>query len=145
MVTNMKTNIKTNMKTINQIKEADQVVGKLYQTTPGLMDSKFGYAWKRFTDKNYIPSLKKLQEEVNDARIDNAMEDATTKEILRDQTNPRGYKYTKEGLKAVIKKENEINDRYDLVEIEVEPYIVDEKNLPKLTEEQRDALIGMVI
>jgi len=133
------------MKTIKQIKEADQVVGKLYQATPGLSETKFGYAWKRFTDNNYLPTLKKLQEEVNDARIDNAMEDATTKEILRDQTNPRGYKYTKEGLKAVIKKENEINDRYDLVEIEVEPYLVAEENLPELTEEQREALVGMVI
>ena len=133
------------MKTFKQIREADILVGQLYKTKPELMETKFEYAWKRFIEKNYIPTLKKLQEEVNDARIDNAMEDATTKEILRDQTNPRGYKYTKEGLKAVIKKENEINDRYDLVEIEVEPYIVDEKNLPKLTEEQRDALIGMVI
>jgi len=132
-------------RTIKQIKEADQVVGKLYQTTPGLMDSKFGYGWKRFTENNYLPTLKKLQEEVNDARIDNAMEDPITREVLRDQTNPRGYKYTKEGLKAVIKKENEINDRYDLVEIEVEPYLVAEENLPELTEEQREALVGMVI
>jgi len=133
------------MKTIKEIKEADQVVGKLYQTTPGLMDSKFGYAWKRFTENNYLPTLKKLQEEVNDARIDNALEDPITREVLRDQTNPRGYKYTKEGLKAVIKKENEISDRYDLIEIEVEPYLVVEENLPKLNEEQREALVGMVI
>ena len=135
----------TNMKTFKQIKEADQVVGQLYQATPGLMDSKFGYAWKRFTENNYLPTLKKLQEEVNDARIDNAMEDPITREVLRDQTNPRGFKYTKDGLKAVIKKENEINNQYDLVEIEVESHIVIEKNLPKLNDEQRDALVGMVI
>jgi len=138
-------NMKSNIKTFKQIREADLLVGQLYQTTPELSETKFGYAWKRFIEKNYIPTLKKLQEEVNDARIDNALEDPTTKEVLRDQTNPRGFKYTKEGLKAIIKKENEINDRYDLVEIEVEPHIVDTKNLPKLNDEQRDALVGMVI
>jgi len=145
MVINMKTNIKTNMKTFKAIREADILVGQLYQATPELMETKFGYAWKRFTEKNYIPTLKKLQEEVNDARIDNALEDAITKEVLRDPTSTRGFKYTKEGLKAVIKKENEINDRYELVEIDVEPYIVDKKNLPKLNEEQGLALVGMVI
>jgi len=138
-------NMKTNIKTFKQIREADILVGQLYQTKPELMETKFGYAWKRFTEKNYIPTLKKLQELINDARIDNALEDPITKEILRSETDPRGFKYTKEGLKAVIKKENEINNQYELVEIDVELYLVAEKNLPKLTEEQREALVGMVI
>jgi len=141
----MVTNMKTNIKTFKAIREADILVGQLYQATPGLSETRFGYAWKRFTDKNYIPALKKLQELINDARIDNALEDPITKEILRSETDPRGFKYTKEGLKAVIKKENEINNQYDLVEIEVESHIVIEKNLPKLNDEQRDALVGMVI
>ena len=133
------------MKTFKQLREADQLVGDLYSKVKGLEVTRFGYAWKRFTDKNYIPTLKKFQEEINDARIDNALEDPTTKEVLRDQMNPRGFKYTKEGLKAVIKKENEITNRYDLVEIEVKTSQVAEEKLPKLDEEQREQHVGMVI
>jgi len=79
----------------------------------------------------------------NDVRIDNAMEDAKTKEVLRNPDDTRGFKYTKEGLKKVIEQENELTEKWDTKEIEVEPYIVE--SLPPLSEGQRELLVGILI
>lgn len=132
-------------KTFKQLRDADFLVGLLYKDNPELEKGKFGYAWKRFINKNYMKHLKEFQNELLDVRIDNALEDEKTKALLTDATNPRGYKYSKEGLKAVIKKENEITDKWEDKEIEVEPYILPIESLPELNEDEREELTGILI
>ena len=132
-------------KTFRELQEVDTLVGSLYGKNPELKDSKFGYAYKRFVDKNYMSHLKEFQYELNDVRIDNAMEDPNTKEVLRDPTNTRGFRYTKEGLKKVIGQENEITTRWDVKEIEVEAFACPTESLPTLTEGQTELLKGIVI
>jgi len=133
------------VKTFKELQEVDILVGALYEKNPGLKDGKFGYSYKRFIEKNYMSHLKEFQHELNDVRIDNAIEDPKTKEILRDPTNSRGFRYTKEGLKKVIEQENEINEKWNVKEIEVEAFICPIESLPTLTDNQREALVGILI
>ncbi len=132
-------------KTYKQLQDVDFLVGVLYKENPELEKSKFGYAWKRFVQKNYLKHMKEFQSEIMDVRIDNALEDEKTKALLTDQANPRGYKYSKEGLKAVVKKENAINDKWADKIIEVEPYVIPVESLPTLTEDETEELTGILI
>ena len=132
-------------KTFRELQEVDLLVGSLYEKKPELKDSKFGYAYKRFIEKNYVTHLREFQHQLNDVRIDNAMEDPKTKEVLRDPTNTRGFRYTKEGLKKVIEQENDITEKWDTKEIEVEPYVCPVESLPPLTDSQKELLVGILI
>ncbi|MEK6882279.1 MAG: hypothetical protein AABY22_21855 [Nanoarchaeota archaeon] len=131
-------------KTFKKLREIDFVIGELYRANDSLRNTKFGYAYKRFVEKNYKPLFSELQEKVSIIRIDNALEDEKTKEILIDN-NPlsRGYKYSREGLKKCIEQENKIVKEYDVKEVDVEPFI--SSFVPKLTEEQEDTLKGFLI
>jgi MFS superfamily sulfate permease-like transporter len=93
------------MKKFKELQEVDGLVAGLYAKDKKLQNSKFGYAYKKFSDKFYFPVVKELQERIQDVRVDNAMEDKNTKEILVDKENVRGYKYTKEGLLKCMKEE----------------------------------------
>jgi hypothetical protein len=131
-------------KTFKDLQEIDSLVGSLYKKNPTLEHSKFGYAYKRFSDKNYLPMVKDFQEELGNVRIDNALEDEKTKEILIDRMNVRGYKYSKEGLKKVILEEKAIIEKFDLKGIEIVPFI--SKVVPEdLTEDQSEMLKGVVL
>ena len=114
-------------KTFKELQEIDLIVGGIYHRKPELRNTKFGYAYKRFVKKNYQPLV-----------------DEKTKEILIDRLNPRGYKYSKEGLKQVIKDENQISNKFDLKETEIEPFL--SSYIPEdLTEEETEILTGIVI
>jgi hypothetical protein len=65
-----------------QLKEVDEVVGGLYQKNPKLREGKFGYAYKRFYDKNLKPLLDEIQEKMADCRVENAMVDEKTGHVL---------------------------------------------------------------
>ena len=133
------------IKTYKDLQNIDEVVGGLYRKDPTLEQTKFGYAYKRFVEKNYIPVMKELRELLVNARIDLAMEDPKTKEVLTDP-NPqsRGFRYDKEGLKAIIQKEKEIMAEFDKKEIEVTPFI--SSFVPEgLTDEDKEMLKGCVI
>lgn len=131
-------------KTFKELQELDQIVGGMYRVDPLLKDTKFGYAYKRLCDKYYIPAIKDYNEAINDARIDHALEDPVTKEILRDSKSPRGYKYSKEEEKKIAHEERKITDAWNLKEIQVEPFI-SAHIPPELTEEQTAALTGILI
>ncbi len=124
-------------KTYKELQEVDIMVGQLYSDHPELKDSKFGYAYKRFADKNFYAQLKKLNQELLDARIDHALEDPDTKAILKDPTDARGFKYSKEGLKKIIQAEIKISDKWENKEIDIEPYICQD-----IPEQISDELIG---
>lgn len=130
-------------KTFKELQEVDVLVGSLYQKDKTLEKSKFGYAYKRFIEKNYVPIIKERQERLIDVRIDNALEDKNTKEILTDKESNRGYKYSKEGLKKCIKDERKVMEEFEEKEIEIEPFI--SSFVPQLDEEQKEILNGLII
>lgn len=132
------------IKTFKELKELDSIVGSMYSKEPTLKDTKFGYHYKRICEKFYIPVVNEYNNAINDARLDFAMEIESTKEVLMDTQSVRGYKYTKEGLKNIIKKERELQEEWNKKEIEVEPFI--SSHVPEnLSEEEKEALTGILI
>lgn len=132
------------IKTFKELREVDALVGQMYKADGTLKDTKFGYAYKRFCDKYYLPFIEEFQNELADARIDNALEDEKTKAIIRDEKSPRGYAYSKEGERKVMQQERQINEKWNKKEINIEPFV--SSHLPAtLTEEQRESLTGILI
>lgn len=130
-------------KTFKQLQEVDSMIGDLYKEKPKLKDTKFGYAYKRFSDKNYAPAVREFQDELAICRVENALEDPSTKEVLIDRMNVRGYKYSKAGLKACMEQETKIVDKWDVKEIEVIPFYT--KDIPaELIEDQIELLKGII-
>lgn len=132
------------MKTFQELQEIEQMIGNLYAQHPTIKETKFGYAYKRFVDKNYVPTLKNFQDEIEGIRIDNALENETTKEILLDRTNPRGYKYSREGLKKTIEAERKSIEEWNKKQIGITPFI-SSYIPPELNGEQKEMLEGLVI
>jgi hypothetical protein len=130
--------------TFKKLLEVDTIVASIYKKNPELKEGKFGYGYKRFYEKSYAPNLKKYQDELADIEIDNALEDEKTKAILynNDKTN---YLYSKEGLKKVRQQKDELFEKWNKEEVEIEPYIIKEEHLPELTKEQREELDGIII
>ena len=132
-------------KTFEELMQVNGELGNIQKMYPDVVKTKFGYAIKKFTVKN----IQKPQEEffaaLNDIRVENALTDEKTKEILVDQTNQRGYKYSKEGLQACIKAEKELTILWEGKEFDVEPYVCTDDSVPELTEYQKEVLGGLVI
>lgn len=110
-------------KTFKDLQDIDQVVGALYQKFPTIKETKFGYAYKRYVDKNYAPLVRDFNEELSALRVDHALEDPNTKEVLIDRMNPRGYKYNKANLKQLMYDEKKLAEKWDAKEVEVKPFI----------------------
>lgn len=134
-------------KTFKDLIIIDGMIALVYQENPALKMSKFGYAYNKFAEKNYYPKLKEFQQALADIRINYALEDKETKEVLMDDVkkNPRGYKYDREGLKKVIKAEDALSMEWDEKEVKIEPYFCKKENLPKLSEGQKELLKGTII
>lgn len=134
----------SNTKTFRELQEVDQLVGTLYQKDENLKDTKFGYAYKRFADKFYIPILKELDEALINVRVEHALEDPVSKEILMDTKTARGFKYSKEGIKKVIEAERNVVKEYEAKAFEVEPFV--SSYVPEyLTEEEAEQLKGIIL
>ena len=131
------------IKKFKELQEVDQLIASLYAKDKTLQNSKFGYAYKRFVEKNYVPVIKEMQERLTDVRIDNALEDKNTKEILIDKESNRGYKYSKEGLKKCIEDERKVMKEFEEKEIEIESFI--SSFVPQLDEGQKEILNGLII
>lgn len=129
-------------KTFLQIKESDQLVAQLYANDENLQKGKFGYAWKRFIEKNYKPLVVEINEKMDDARIDNALTDPNTGEILYNGEN---YKFGKEGVKALIEYGRKLDKQYNERLVEIIPFLVKKADLPALTDEEQEILKGLVI
>ncbi len=128
-------------KTLNQLLEIDAVMAKLYAKTPELKDTKFGYAYSRFTKKNMEPIQKKFNEKLADLAVEHALEDKDTKELLIDAKG--NYKYSREGRMAYLKAVRAYTDKGYAEEHEVEPYIA--TYAPTLTEEEFETLEGILV
>ncbi|MFA5197693.1 MAG: hypothetical protein WC437_04730 [Patescibacteria group bacterium] len=132
------------IKTFKDLQDIDLLVSNLYSKDKTLEKSKFGYAYKRFIEKNYMPAIKEMQEKLSDVRINNALEDKNTKEILITKENSRGFKYSKEGLKKCVAEERKTVDEFEKKEIEIIPFI--SSYVPEgLSEEDKELLTGLVI
>lgn len=110
-------------KTFKELREIDSVVATLYAKNPTLRDSKFGYAYQRFYKKNYVPTAQQFNEALSGLQVDYALEEPTTKEVLVDKENNRGFKYAKDQLKILIGKEVELTEEWGQKEYDVEPFI----------------------
>lgn len=134
-------------KTFKELGELDGLIGALYTEKPELKDTKFGYAYKRFAEKWFYPVYKEYQEALTDLRVDNALIDETTKAILTDNTqHGRGFKYSKDGFKTLLKAERELVKKWDAKEVECEPFFVAPENLPEdLSDEQIEAFKGILV
>lgn len=131
-------------RTIKEIQEIDQIVAGLYGKDAKLQQGKFGYAYKRFVEKNYQPAITRLQEKLADVRVDFALTDPTSKELLLDKENARGYKYDKDGMKKVMEAERKLAKDWETEEITITPFI--SKEVPKeLSDEQKEILKGIII
>jgi len=132
--------------TYKQLLDLDSMVGGLYQKDPSLRESKFGYAYNRFIEKDLKTIFNDYSEELLMIRIDNAQVNETTKALITNPSNFRGFDYSKEGLKAVIKSERELQKAWETKEFEIEPYFIKPENLPEgLIDEQLDLMRGIII
>lgn len=127
--------------------EIDSSIGLMYQSSPELEHSKFGYNYKRFADKNYYNYRKQYQEELVDLRVEYARVDPITQEIMRDDhiKNDRGFSYTKEGMKDVIAAERKLMNKWETKECEIEPRICSPDNVPELSDLQKELFNGVLI
>ncbi len=132
----------TIQKTFKQLRDFDQMVGKLFEENPELKNTKFGYSVKRFNEKNYIPVLKKYRTAVEDIYIEHALVDEKTKAIILDKDSNRGFAYSKDGLRKVIEAEGKIIEEWDQKLFDIETYVC--TDLPELTEEQLVLIDGIL-
>lgn len=130
-------------KTFKELLEIDNIVSQLYAKNPDLKETKFGNAYKRFFEKNISPTMDKFKNELQDARIDLALEDEKTKQIMKEPNSVRGYAYSKQGEKDIVAKEREISLKYETQEIAVESFI--SPFIPEMGDAYREALFGLVI
>lgn len=132
--------------TFKEMKEFNGVWKTMKALTPTLEQTKFGYAVKRFLDKNIIPVFDQYNEKLSIIRIENALEDANTKAVITKNDaimGGRGFEYSRDGLKTVIKEEIKLDAEWDPKSFKIEPVVA--KDVPKLTEEQTDTFKGRVI
>ncbi len=130
--------------TFKQILEVDLIVARLYKANETLKNSKFGYAYKRYYEKNFKPLKDEFGTLLNEIRINNALEDPKTKEVLTDNDNPRGYKYSKAGLLKCIEEEDAAQEDFLQKEVEIIPFI--SPIVPEgLEDEEKELLTGAVI
>lgn len=130
-------------KTFEELLKIDRLVGDLYKRNPALRNTKFGYAYKRFAEKNLDKIVTEYRKEINLAQLNNALEDEKTKEVLIDPQNSRGYKYSKEGLMKVISDEFEIEKKWFEKEVDVEPFF--SAYVPEeLLDEEKEDLKGIL-
>jgi hypothetical protein len=133
-------------KTFKELIEVDKMIGDMYASNPELPSTKFGYAYKRYSEKTYWPMVKDRQEAINEARIDNALTDKVTGAIIYDNKNKRGYAFSPAGLKEVIKAEKRIAEDWNEREMDIKEHFCAKTNIPKeLTPELKKALKGLVI
>ncbi len=131
-------------KTFQELNEADNLVGVLYKKDPTLRDTKFGYAYNRFYQKNFENLLKEFQKELELVRAEHALEDEKTKALILDDKNPRGFAYSKQGFKSVVEAEEKFLEKFNKKEVEIEPYFA--TFIPEdMNDYTREKLIGLVI
>lgn len=131
-------------KTYKELVDLDQLVGGWYEKTPTLRDSKFGYGYKRFSEKSLSKIFNEHTEAVSIINIDNALEDATTKALLSDTIG--NFKYSKEGAKKRLQDLRNLKLVWDVKEFEIEPYFIKPEYFPEdIFDEQKEICKGIIL
>jgi len=133
-------------KTFRELNRFSSVVKNFINKKPAILETKFGYAIKRFEEL----SLTNLYQDYNSAlgmvRIDHALTDKVTGALIKDPTSQRGFAYDKEGMKGVIRAEQAIEKEWAEKEFDVTPYVCKAENVPKgLTDEEIECFAGLVM
>lgn len=110
------------IKTFEELMEIDNLVGLLYREDPALPKTKFGYAYKKFYKDNIKDTFEEYRDNLADARLELALEDEKTHEVITDETSPRGFKFNKDSLIQLILKERKIKEEFFKKEIKIIPY-----------------------
>lgn len=130
-------------KTYKELMEVINVVDGLYAKTPTLKDSKFGYAFKKFFDKNCASLVKEFNEKLQDANLEFALVDEKTKEVLYTDEKRTYYKMDKASSQKLIDFNRKLTREYEPKEIEITPFI--SKYKPELSEYQEEVLRGLLV
>ena len=96
----------------------------------------------KFVKKNLNSIFQEYNEGIESIRIENALCDEKTKELLFNEKGE--YKFSKEGLKNFIAEKKSFVKQWEAKEFEVEPYIA-KKELPDMNQEQKEILEGILI
>jgi hypothetical protein len=133
-------------KTFGELLEIHDLMEDMFTKNESLRNTKFGYAYKRFFEKNTKPLSDKMREEVADNQLENALVDEKTKEILYTDARQLNYRFDKEGTKRVIDFNRKIFKEYKEKVVEIIPWIItQDKDKPELTLEQQEMLTGLII
>lgn len=116
-----------------KVLEINSAINKKF-LDPTFENTKFGYACKKFIKKNLLKSFQEFDDENEVLKIEHALIDEKTKEILRDEKG--NYKFSKEETLVLMNLRKSLVEKWNDKEIEVEPYIV--SDLPDLTEEEKE-------
>ncbi len=130
-------------KTYRELLNLNMLVNSLQAENPSLLESKFGYGYKRFLEKGVQDIFDDYNLAVADIRVDNALINESTKAVLTNGSG-RGFEYSKEGQKAVMAAELALNRKWFKKEFDVEPYFVKSEDLPKLNEDQMELIKGLL-
>ncbi len=131
-------------KTFKELSFMNNLYNEMLKENPKIENTKFGYAFNRFFRKNLDQIFKDYNTILADIHIDNALTDKDTGEILFDrESSARGFKFSPEKLKLIMKKERELQEEWNQKEYEVEPFIATE--VPSLNETQKEAFEGLII
>lgn len=109
-------------KTFLELSEIDQRIASVYKNNPDIVKTKFAYGYGKFVKNNLSVLQDEFKDKLLDIRIENALTDPQTGEILNDKENERGFKFSKEGLKETIRQEKKLYSEYENKEIEIKPY-----------------------
>lgn len=132
--------------TFKQMREMNGAFSILEHKNPLIAETKFGYAFKRFFEKNIAHVFKEYNMKLSIIRIESALTDEKTKAVLTSddaQKGGRGFQYNKEGLKDVMVAESKLEENWDSKEYDVEPFI--SKDVPKLNESEIEVFKGFII
>ena len=133
--------------TFKDMKRFNAMWNNYKKYNPDVEQTKLGYAFKKFFVKSIEPVFEEYNLLLSVIRVENALEDEKTKAVLTKNDTMiggRGFEYSKDGLKAVMKAEVALDDEWDPKEFTVEPFIT--KDVPKkLTEEEQETFKGFII
>lgn len=115
-------------KTFKELKKLNGTYIDLVKEHPSINNTKFGYAWNKFFNKNLEPIFKEYNSILIGLSAENGLTDKETGEILMTNMG-RGFKFSKEGFKKLIEAENKLEEEWNSKEYEIEPYFT--SDIPK--------------
>lgn len=131
-------------KTFKELKQIDTIYARLLEVPEtNFVKTKLGYAFKRFSEKNLVDIFTEFQDEQQDARIEYALTDEKTKALLYKTDG--NFQNSKEGLRDLIKKLREITKEWGTKQFDVEPFICNDISGVELSDEDKEALDGVII